>query len=454
MTEDSAKGTPTVTIVSQKEKQVLDLNREEKKTPKINIIRRNMSGKQKEECPSSKNLVKSTEDNQVKIVKNKLINSAFQDVLILHPNQVPVQKPHFETQKDGNSELDDICDAIKTRKIKNEKELRVLSKGLYQRYRGGLLRILNMYAPVRTWKSEVYCFYGRSNRGNIDEVYRKEHEFHPELTFDEFNKAALIDNISLSGNSANPLLKGYIGQDAVLFNNFNPDKVSIRWWGKICDRCPYSVNVGCGEANWTPKRIYFTTNIHPKYWWDDWSFDVKRRFIKEDTNMLNIYGVIVKETGTDENEVINSSKAIKVITKYFDDLKIIHREEKTFEGLIDKGNLRIDIYIPRFPDIDFPICIEYDGNYPGSHFSYIDETGKQNHISTVKRDKIKDKFALDNRMHMVRIPYTCFSNNSIEQLVENLELAFEFLKSKKEPFLYLADVEPYRERDDYLGDYS
>lgn len=145
-----------------------------------------------------------------------------------------------------------------------------------------------------------------------------------------------------------------------------------------------------------------------------------------------------------------TSKAIRFMTKYLNDSKTDFEIEKTFKDLIYNGKLRVDIYISEIEGIRYPICLEYDGNFPGSHFSYNTDEERENHILTVKRDKIKDKYAKDNKIHMIRIPYTCFPNNSEEKLKETLEEALEILKTKKKPYLCLMNEDLYRKRDENL----
>ena len=145
-----------------------------------------------------------------------------------------------------------------------------------------------------------------------------------------------------------------------------------------------------------------------------------------------------------------NSKGIKCLEEYLKNLNIIYKLEKTFKDLLDNGKLRIDIYISEIEGINYPICIEFDGNFPGSHFSYQTDIEKARHISTVKRDKIKDNYAMNNKMHMIRIPYTCFPKNSEKKLKETLEEALEILKTKKKPYLCLMDEELYRRRDENL----
>lgn len=136
------------------------------------------------------------------------------------------------------------------------------------------------------------------------------------------------------------------------------------------------------------------------------------------------------------------SKAIRRIVKFLSNLEIEHELEKTFPNLKYVSRLRVDVYISSFPEIKLPVCIEYDGDYPGSHFKYTNEEEKKRHLETVKRDSIKDKYVNENNMHMIRIPYTCFNN--LEEILEN---KLERLKGKRSPRLYLADEEVYSRRN-------
>lgn len=163
--------------------------------------------------------------------------------------------------------------------------------------------------------------------------------------------------------------------------------------------------------------------------------------------LSTIIGLIQKQSGCPK---CNLSRAVRAIMKYLDDLGVNHEEEKTFEGLVFESCLRIDIYIPTFPGVSLPICLEYDGNRLGSHFRYSNEEEKESHFLTVKRDQIKDNYIMSNGMHMVRIPYTCFPNYLIEKLYIALDATFAYLKTRSKPRLYWADWTPYEKRDEQL----
>lgn len=124
--------------------------------------------------------------------------------------------------------------------------------------------------------------------------------------------------------------------------------------------------------------------------------------------------------------------------------------EKKFEELKDIEHLRMDIFILHTP---FSINIEFDGNYPGSHFKYLknDEESKQNHIRTVRRDRIKDAFCQANNIHSLRIPFTCFPRSvTIKQIDELLWKEFIFLSNCIKPTIRYADPTPYIKRDEHL----
>lgn len=94
----------------------------------------------------------------------------------------------------------------------------------------------------------------------------------------------------------------------------------------------------------------------------------------------------------------------------------------------------------------FPICIEYDGDFPGSHFRYYDEETLLLHLDT-----IKNEYRMDNEILMFRIPHTCFNKNSNRQQVyEFMSKQFEILAKYEHPVVYYADPAPYEKRDTNL----
>lgn len=108
----------------------------------------------------------------------------------------------------------------------------------------------------------------------------------------------------------------------------------------------------------------------------------------------------------------NSSSGEKKIFTILSKMEINFIFQHTFDTCVsDRGvRLKFDFYIP-----DRNICIEYDGQ---QHFKPIDYFGgEKSFIENKKRDEIKDKFCLSNRIKLVRIPY--YEQKNIELLLKS-----------------------------------
>lgn len=104
----------------------------------------------------------------------------------------------------------------------------------------------------------------------------------------------------------------------------------------------------------------------------------------------------------------NESKGEKSIKKFLIDNKIIFESEKRFNECKNKKPLPFDFYLT-----DYNLLIEYDGIF---HYEPIEFVGGIKKLKeTQMRDKIKTKYAKDNNIHLLRIPYTEFDN--IENII-------------------------------------
>jgi hypothetical protein len=116
-------------------------------------------------------------------------------------------------------------------------------------HRKGLGEYLSLKQDRRTWKSEVFIYWGAAGTGKTRKVFDEEKDLWvaPDNQLQWFN--------------------GYSGQEAVLFDDFTflPAK-KLDFWLKMCDRYAMDVPTKGGYVNWIPKRIYFTSNVD----WRDW----------------------------------------------------------------------------------------------------------------------------------------------------------------------------------------
>jgi len=92
--------------------------------------------------------------------------------------------------------------------------------------------------------------------------------------------------------------------------------------------------------------------------------------------------------------ICKESKGEREIRQYLLDKKIIFIPQKRFKDCKDKRPLPFDFYLP-----ELNICIEYQGQ---QHFKPISNLGGLNGFKEIlKRDKIKEKYCLDNNIKLI-----------------------------------------------------
>jgi very-short-patch-repair endonuclease len=113
------------------------------------------------------------------------------------------------------------------------------------------------------------------------------------------------------------------------------------------------------------------------------------------------------------------SKGELRIAHFFDLHGIEYTREKTFKKCVSEYGycLRFDFYLE-----EFNILLEFDGQH---HEKPVNKyrRAKIVHDQTVTRDAVKEKFAFDNQINLIRIHYKDYDN--IEEILTNL---FEEIK--------------------------
>lgn len=102
------------------------------------------------------------------------------------------------------------------------------------------------------------------------------------------------------------------------------------------------------------------------------------------------------------------SKGEKEIENVLQNLNITYIPQYTFSDCRDKNMLPFDYYLP-----DLNKCIEYDGQhhyFPVTFNGVSKERAKENHLLTIKHDKIKNEYCENNNIELLRIPYYNFKD--------------------------------------------
>ena len=104
-----------------------------------------------------------------------------------------------------------------------------------------------------------------------------------------------------------------------------------------------------------------------------------------------------------------ASRGERRIMKFLDTSGIKHTTQKTFKDLKLVGKLKYDFYLPHINTL-----IEYDGK---QHF-LVQEYFANDLEEIQRRDAIKTKYAEDNNIRLIRIPYWDYDN--IETILESI----------------------------------
>lgn len=114
----------------------------------------------------------------------------------------------------------------------------------------------------------------------------------------------------------------------------------------------------------------------------------------------------------------SKSRGEKRVQSVLDEMKINYNTQKTFDSCKYKLSLHFDFYLP-----DFNMLIEYDGR---QHFTSVKYFGGIEGLKYVQKlDKIKNKFAKNNNIRLLRIPYTKFDKIK-EELMDFLGIECQY----------------------------
>ncbi len=116
---------------------------------------------------------------------------------------------------------------------------------VWVKYYRGFESLYSMLQPPRTEPPTVFWFYGPTGSGKTRFVQETEGA---ELWW--------------SGETLQ-WFQRYVGQDAVVFDDFRGDFCKFHTLLRLLDRYPYQVSTKGGSFGWVCKRIYVTSCMHP-----------------------------------------------------------------------------------------------------------------------------------------------------------------------------------------------
>lgn len=145
--------------------------------------------------------------------------------------------------------------------------------GLLCRSPNGISRAISHYAPNRAWKSEVHVYWGKTGTGK---TYRASTE----------NPGACWISPPQPGQPY--WFDNYSGEECAIFDEFY-GHMALPFFLVLIDAYPLKVPTKGNFVGWVPKKIVFTSNRDPQFWYPNADFaTIKRRIFLND-HMENLY---------------------------------------------------------------------------------------------------------------------------------------------------------------------
>ena len=178
-----------------------------------------------------------------------------------------------------------------------------------------------------------------------------------------------------------------------------------------CDKCARDKHK---LTQLTKERVEILRKVHSdKYLYEDLS--VNSGFINitcKEHGLFTQY-LYFHEYGHGCPECNSSSRGEDKIKSILEENKICFNRNYQFDDCIRTKKLRFDFYLP-----DLNTIIEYDGEH---HFKENKYFGEGNLEYITMNDEIKNKYCLENKIKLIRIPYWKFDDmeNILNFLITN-----------------------------------
>lgn len=118
---------------------------------------------------------------------------------------------------------------------------------IWLRYGRGVESAFALYEPLRSWKTEIFWYYGPTGTGKTKKA---------------FEEAPL----SYWKNNSN-WWDGYDRHEDVIIDDYRCDFCKFSDLLRLFDRYPYQVQIKCGTRQILAKRIFVTAPYHPRDMW-------------------------------------------------------------------------------------------------------------------------------------------------------------------------------------------
>lgn len=131
---------------------------------------------------------------------------------------------------------------------KTDQEIAEEYPGDVIRYHRGISYLRGLYERPRTWKTNVFWWYGPTGTGKSFEAYQRFPEAYWKM-------------------GCNKWWDGYRGESAVIIDDYRPDLCTFAELLRLLDRYPYRVEFKGGSSQFVARDLVITCPKHPRDMW-------------------------------------------------------------------------------------------------------------------------------------------------------------------------------------------
>ncbi len=134
------------------------------------------------------------------------------------------------------------------------------------RYYRAVIAMKAAVAPVQNGMPVVKVIVGGTGSGKTHLAMMEASEA-TDVTGDTVGPHEVFHMMSPTGKNVIPWLDGYTGQDHVVIEDLGVGQINFRILLRMLDKWPNKMQIKGGTVEFSPKKIWITTNIHPKKWY-------------------------------------------------------------------------------------------------------------------------------------------------------------------------------------------
>lgn len=209
------------------------------------------------------------------------------------------RNPHIERRRGSAKEADDYCkkdgdfecfgelsggqgsrtdlESVKASVLEGRSKRYLVEEhfGEYVKYHKGIEAARSIIGATRDRNQapEVIVYWGATGAGKTRKVYDDNAE------------------VEVYSHPGGMWFDGFDGQPVALFDDFGGSEFKLTYLLKLLDRYPMKVPIKGSFVNWTPMKIYLTSNMDPDSWYSNANPEHQAALRRRFTQVIHFNGI-------------------------------------------------------------------------------------------------------------------------------------------------------------------